>query len=685
MPRIKQLNPKFVKSIIAKGDGILNGEYEVNGYYFKLPESIDWHNNFNYSKWPASEGYKYFSSLLQQSFIDAPSKDEGMWPYSIQFAKNNEWVYLALAYKLSGEEKYANKIAALFKEFKAQNEIGFGINFASVSVCAERLVSWLMTFELIEDKFIGLFTELGFNDYFNRQFDFVYERAVNRPRESERHERVVALACLYGVLLQAGGRIAPALTKVYKKLKEEILYQTVSDGAHISSSPAFLFSIYKSMLYTLVLSKKSSAARPSPSPDSAFKDAVFIDAFKRISANLTSMASPNGMLPNIGDYYGCFFLPFDERSPLDLRPSLQSASYLLMDKNLKFLTAENKISEIVMLFGDEGAAEYNAMPVSAAEVFTSKHEDSGYFCVTTPYDPFGDNNGAARLIFNSGGRIRPDHCDKNFEFLSHNDLHNIIISHGGVDFIGDSGPALFIKNKEINFYKKNLSAHNGVVLNKTNFSCSRAEAYMPESFRHHEDGGARLVSSTHKGYQSLDMDALVRRTIVMINSDYLLIMDDVFNGRKKPIYFDIDLFFHSPPDITIESVSSPNNKNLLVYNSRSSEAKMVNLNHCAQKISGAVYRASNNPLAGWHSSAAGQTNESGTVIQSIRFAKLPVRIYNLFYLVKSDDNINSITKKLRMNLNKINSSIEIYHHDFKDSIKINDKFEVDFKRTAVRI
>ena len=684
-PRIKQLNPKFSKSVIAKADGILSGEYEINGFYYKLPDSIDWHNNFNYSKWPAAEGHKYFSSLFQQSVIDAPSKAEGIWPYSIQFAKNNEWVYLALAYKLSGDDKYANKIVDLFKEFKAQNDIGFGINFAFVSVCAERLVSWLMTFELVEDKFTDLFTALGFHDYFNRQFDYVYERVVSRPRESERHERAVALACLYGVLLQVGGRIAPALTKVYKKLKEEILYQTVSDGAHISSSPAFLFSIYKSMLYSLILSKKTSAARPSSSPDSAFKDAVFIDAFKRISLHLTAMAAPNGLLPNIADYYGCFFLPFDERSPLDLRPSLQSASYLLMDKNFKFLTAENKISEIVMLFGEDGAAEYNVMPVSVSEVFSSRLEDSGYFCVTTSCDPFGDNNAAARLIFNYGGKIQHNHDYKNFEFLVHNDLHNIIISHGGVDFIGDSGPALFIKNKEINFYKRNLSAHNGVVLNKTNFSSSRSDVYMPESFRHYEDGGACLVSSTHKGYQGVDIDALVRRTIVMINCDYLLIMDDIFNSRKKPVYFDIDLFFHSPPDITIESVSSSNNKNLLAYNSRSSEAKMINLNHCAQKISGAVYRASNNPAAGWYSNAAGQTNESSTVIQSVRFAKLPVRIYNLFYLVKADDNLNSITKKLRMNLNKISSSIEICHRDYKDSIKINDKFEVDFNRSAVKI
>jgi hypothetical protein len=684
-PGIKRLNPKFVKSVIAKADGILSGEYELNGFYFTLPDSIDWHNNFNYSKWPASESHKYFSSLFQQSVFNAPSKDEGIWPYSIQFAKNNEWVYLALAYKFSGEDKYVYKIADLFKEFKAQNEIGFGINFASISVCAERLVSWLMTFELIEDKFIDLFTAIGFHDYFNRQFDHVYERAVNRPRDSERHERAVTLACLYGVLLQAGGRIAPALTKVYKKLKEEILYQTVSDGAHISSSPAFLFSVYKSMLYSLVISKKSSAARPSPSPDSAFKDAAFIDAFKRIGAHLTAMAAPNGMLPNIADYYGCFFLPFDERSPLDLKPSLQAASCLLMDKNLKFLTAENKISEIVMLFGEEGAAEYNAMPVSVAEVFSSRFEDCGYFCVTTPSDPFGDNNAAARLIFNYGGRIQRDQDYKNFEFLAHNDLQNIIISHGGVDFISDSGPALFIKNKEINFYKKNLSAHNSVVLNKTNLGCGGAEAFMPESFRHYQGGGVCLVSSTHKGYQSVGIDALIRRTIVMVNCDYLLIMDDVFNGRKKPFYFDIDLFFHSPPDITIESVSSPNNKNLLVFNSRSSEAKMINLNHCAQKISCAGYRASNNPAAGWHSSAAGQMNESSTVIQSVRFAKLPVRIYNLFYLVKADDNINPIAKKLRMNLNKINSSIEICHRDYKDSIKINDKFEVDFNRAAVRI
>ncbi|HBC75133.1 MAG TPA: hypothetical protein DC017_09885 [Candidatus Wallbacteria bacterium] len=682
--RLNQLNPGFVKNIISRADAILAGEYELNGVYFKVGEQIDWHNDFNYSRWPAASGYKNMSADFYDALGAGPEKEEGIWPYGVQFAKNNEWVWLALACGITGADQYALKIADLFKSFAAGNEIGCGINFMSDAVCAERLVSWLMAFELIEEKYGALFNELGFHEYFNRQFDHIYERVVNRPQAANRHERIISLSCIYGVLLQVGGRIAPAVAKVYKKLKEEVSLQFNRDGGHVSASPAFQLAVYKSLLYALILSKKSRGAQSLFAPNSAFDDAEFTDAFGRMSRYLSALAKPDGELANIADYYSYFFLPFDEFSPVDLKPSLQMASYLLMDGGLKFLTGGSKISGIAMIFGQEAIESYNSLQVEISEAASMRFAESGYFTLTSPVNSFGRGNAATHFVFNTGGSSRVKDTLKNLEFLAHNDLHNMILSYGGANFIGDAGPALFVKNGDIGRYQKTLSAHNCVVINKTHFD-RFCEYRLPESFRHFEDSRSCLVSSTHKAYVSAGIEALVRRTVLLINGDYMLVMDDVFNGRKKPSYLDIDVTFHSPPDITVESASTINNKEILIYNSRSSESKLLNLTYSLQKVTTAVHRASLSPFAGWHSDAAAQTNESASVIHSARFAKLPVRIYNLFYFVRPGESVQALLKKIKMNLNKVSASIDISHRDYKDSIKINEKFEVDFKRITVKI
>ncbi len=679
---VKSVNPWFVKRIMNKADGIMESEYEINDFYYKLNEDINWHNDFNYSNWPADEGYKSMSSRFYDCLRGGSiNKEDGVWPASIQFAKNNEWVYLALAYKLSGKEKYARKVASLFKSFKAGNEIGFGINFFSISVCAERLLSWLMTFELLEDVADDLFDGTEFYDYFNRQFDFAYERIINRPREHERHERITALACLYGIMLQIGGRSAPAVVKAYKKLKEELAFQINPDGAHISMSPVVTLSIYKAIIYAMIISRKAVLmAGPSSSGDFVFCDEEFRDTLGRIGAFLSFMAAPDGCLYNISDYYSFFFMPFDECSSVDIVPSLQAASYLLMDGGLKFLTAEHKIAEIAMIFGTQGVGAYNELPVNAPETLHSYFKESGYFCVNGHIDPFGDKNRSLRLIFNTGAPSTVKDMEK-FSFFLHNDIFNIAISSDGVNFISDSGPALFVKNRKIADYKKNLSAHGGIVVNKTFFEAVSVSAART-GFKYCENGGAYFVTCTHDAYQSVGIDASVRRSILMINGDYILIMDDIFNSRKKSLYLDVDISFHAPPEIVIES-AGPNYRNMLIFNSRRRESKMVLLNHCSQKIVSSVHRASLEPLAGWHSFMASQLNESSTLIQSARFTKMPLRVYNLLCFVRSDEAVSSIVKNLKMSYNKINSCIEICHRNFKDSIKVNEKYEVDFQRVKI--
>ncbi|HOT76621.1 MAG TPA: heparinase II/III family protein, partial [Candidatus Wallbacteria bacterium] len=681
---IKRLDPKFAKKVVSKADAIILGEYEIHDIYYKLGDNIDWHDDFNSSRWPAGKSYKNIYSDFYECMINgAASGNSARWPLNIQFSKNNEWVLLALAYKFSGDDKYVKKIADLFKSFKEQNEIGCGINFVSEAASAERLVSWLMCFELVEERHAALFAEIGFHEYFNRQFDHIYERVASRPFENARHERVIALSCLYGVLLQVGGRIAPAVAKLFKKLKDELLFQICPDGGHITGSTALQLAIYKSLLFALVVARKASR-EGSKFAGAAYDDAEFMDAFARMSRYMAALARPNGEALNIADNYLYFYLPFDESYPLDIKPSLQLASYILMDKKMKYLTGANKIIGIAMIFGNEGIEKYNGLLVEAPEAHASRFDQSGYFAVTSPVNSFAESNAAAHLVFDFGGSPRPKEENEKFDFFRHADLHNIVLSHGGANFISDCGPSFFIKNVEINRYIKEISAHNSVILNKTHFD-ARSDCRLPESFKRYEDESVCLVSSTHKGYHVAGIDAFVRRTILMVSRDYVLIMDDVFNGRKKPSYADIDVIFHSPPGITIESSMPQLQKNLLIYNSRSSEAKILNLTFSAQKISSAVYRASLSPVFGWHSSSASEVCESTTVVHSARFAKLPVRIYNLFYMANAEDNTGSLIKKLKMNLNKVNSSIEISHRDFKDSIKINDKFEVDFMRSAVKI
>ena len=680
--RLAGLNSKFLGSITQKADSVCNDEYEILGKTFRFEGGPDWHYNFTSAHWPSDRHFKELAEPLYKCLYSPLEKSEGEWLYNAFLSRHCEWVSLALAYKIKKDEKYSNKIIELFNDFKSANKIGYGINYVSAASAAERLINWSYVHCLLKDLRPGeKLIKAGFLERLNEEFKHILSR-LNSISGDAAHEILIASSCLYSIAMIYGDmeNRKLALPKLFKMFKSELIKQTSEDGGHISSSCGLQLMTYKSVLNAMIISYKRCENKPG-SPDyefSAYHDKQIKERFLAMTDFLTYVSKPDGDIVNFSDNYIHFDPPFDADGAFDIKPFLQIASFLYDISSLKFLTANHKITEIAMLFGEKGIKHFNELAVTIPSIHMKRFEDSGYITSVSEFNSFGHSNAASHIIFDTG-RPKNNLMSAEAGSLEHSDTLNFSLSSGGANFICDSGSSFFFNKHRLSDYQKSQMAHNGITLNKLSFDV-KSEHFMPEGFREYSLGDITLFSSSHSGYQLAGLDAFVRRTVIFIKPYYVLLLDDVFNLRKKPSYFDVDISFHTPPDITPENLNSFFHRNCMSLNSRRSEAKLILISYSMQKILTSFFRGSLSPMAGWHSQDNCNVAEAGSIICSARFAKLPLRIYSLLYFVNADDSINVVNKKLKMNLNRVSSAIEVIHREFKDHIKINEKFEVEFKR-----
>jgi len=596
---------------------------------------------------------------------------------------------LGLAFKFTSDPKYASCAFAFLRGFRQKTRPGRGISYASPAAVAQRAVSWALCRELFKKcEADNPFETSGFLTDLAAEVSYALGRVSSVDNMPCPAEILMCLLPVYGLLIlnpdfpERRSLVEKVFVDIQKYLSELIN----SEGAYLDGSLPALYSIYQGMVFALVSSFKAGAdpaARLKLSLDPAFLGKIF-----SVTDFLRSMALPDGRLPMISDHFPGFHLPFSYKEGLDLLPLFQLASFITGERELKYLTANHKVSEIMMIFGEEGVSKFAALPVSPVREMRTAFERSGYYVSSSSYGPYSETASATRVFFDAGVQPAPEGENPWKCALSHADMQSFGIYHGGTDFICDAGPSIVHGGNKYGEHLRSARAHNVVILGRSAFySADRdlgtVQMPMPHNVKFSDEGDKASFSCTHDGYEAAGLEASVRRMMLFVKPYYLLVVDDVLSSRKRPSLIDAEIYFHLSPDVITAESNSFFHSHPVVLRSRKSEARILMITNSMQKVTTSFYRGSQKPFLGWHSPECGIVSESTTIINSISLAKAPFRVCELFYFINSDDNFGALAKTIKFKADKPGQDMEIYHRGMKDVIKINEKMEFELYRNRV--
>ncbi|MFX0141489.1 MAG: alginate lyase family protein, partial [Candidatus Hodarchaeota archaeon] len=418
---------EFAENILQKKFSI----FEKN-YIFK--DKINWHYSFfrNYN-WP----FKNSNEIeIRPKNVEVDVK------YVWEFNRHQYFNYLGVLYFISGEEKYAIAFKNQILNWIRDNPPLIGVNWYSGLEISLRLTSWIFTLMLLYES-----KEINNNDFFQLIFKSMYQHAYYLKNFYLRRSFNHTVGELFGLYFFS--KIFTGIKpfnrwerKFSKRLKNQIILQTRSDGVNIEQSLNYhrfvleyfsLFSILK--------------------PNLGKKEKRLIE---KMYEYLLYMIKPNGSFPLIGDFDDgkVHILNFYEK---DLYKQLINLGAILFKrKDFKF-ASDKLFPNNILLTSLNHIRTFNELQPKKPKNFFKYFKNSGYFIIRNNWD---EN---ANYLFVDFGKFGPQTAAH-----SHSSITNFIFSYKGKDIIVDSGTYTYNKSWDKRNLFRSSKSHNVLTINDQN-------------------------------------------------------------------------------------------------------------------------------------------------------------------------------------------------------------------------
>jgi hypothetical protein len=594
---LAQLTPQARDLGLASAESVCLGRFDLLGYRgLSFGEPIDWLLD------PVS-GRR--SSLVHWSSIE-PTDFAAVGDCKLVWELNRHQflVTLGIAYRASGDERYAEAFAGLLTEWSLANPPGLGINWASSLEVSLRLVSWCWALSLFR-KSPRLTPELfssvlaGIGSHASH-----VERYLSRHFSPNTHLTGEALGLFHaGVLFQELKSAARWRALGQGILEEEIARQVTSDGVYFEQSTGYQRYTVEIYLHYLVLAERNGL------PVSG----AVRESLQRMLDVLLALRRPDGGMPAIGDADGGCVVPLAPRAPGDLRGIFATAAVVFQRPDYAW-AAEGVQPEALWLVGPAAVAASQALaaapPVEASRAFAV----GGYVVMRSGWQP-----DAHHLVFDVG----PLGCADSAPH-GHADLLSVQLSAFGEPYLVDPGTYAYSSDRAARDHFRGSGAHATVEVD------DQAQAEPAGAFGWRQWPQARLhrfvstpeldfADASHDAYARLRDPVVHRRRVVFVRSPgYWVLVDDLIGASEH----DLRLRFpFAPLSVSAEPggwvrAVSPGGRALLLR----AFARVPLRVRIAQ--------GSSSPLEGWVSPDFGR-REPAPVVVLDAVARLPLRIVTL--------------------------------------------------------
>jgi hypothetical protein len=479
----------------------------------QLGAAIPWHRDvLNGYDWRPRTFYRQVPVPYDRADMKVP------W----EMARCQHLVTLGMAFRASGEERYAREVVAQIDDFIAQNRPGYGINWVSTMDVAIRATSWLWAHELIagaevvSDEFVtNLVASLIAHARHIEENISVYEGGVTTNHTVADYAGLAYLGLMLPEL-RSSRRWADA---GIDGLAECMRRHTSSDGVDYENSLAYHRLVTEMYLGALVLAERNGRSFPI----------AFRDSLERMVEFVIHYGRPDGLAPLVGDSDdGRWHVLADYSGwePRDHRHLLGPAAAIFGRADFAAATA-----------GSSAAAEEAAWLVGPKAAGA---------LAADPHEPIALTSRA----FAAGGRYVMRHVDHyalvsadevgtgGFGNHKHNDILGYELAVGGRPAIVDCGSYIYLRDRAARTAFRSTRAHNTLMVE------GLEQNAMTDAFRMRPDSRvqvhewrtgrrADILDVSHSGYESCPAPVRHRRRLGMMKEPFAWLVVDSLEGSGE--------------------------------------------------------------------------------------------------------------------------------------------------------
>jgi hypothetical protein len=526
---LRERFPDSSPGIIEAADRTLRKEFDLLGYrHLFFGDPIDWHLD------PVTRRRAPLLHWTRLDPLDATAVGDSKVVWELN---RHQWlVRLGQAYRLTGDERYAEGFAGTIRDWQQANPPGTGINWASSLEAAFRLISWCWALSLFRGS-TALTPRLRADlvEGIARHAARV-ERYLSYYFSPNTHLTGEALGLFYvGVLFP----LLPAAPR-WRQLGVDILIresarQILADGVYMEQSTCYQRYTAEIYLHFLILAARNHIPVPSSVME---RVAALLDA-------LLVLRRPDGLLPQIGDADGGWLLPIESRRPADASGVFSMAAAVMRRGDYAW-AAGGLAPEVLWFLGTEGARAADRLesrPPAGPPSRLLRH--GGYAVIRSAWSGEAD-----QIILDVG----PLGCGVSGGH-GHADLLGIQCSFRGHPYIVDPGTFRYTEGEGWRSYFRGTAAHSTVDIDGAGQAVTRGPfgwANRPAAhlIRWESTASRDVAEGEHRAYGRLRDAVVHRRKVIFEKSQHCIVVDDL-EGRAE---HRVDVRFQfAPMSVTIDT------------------------------------------------------------------------------------------------------------------------------------
>lgn len=443
-------------------------------------------------------------------------------------------VTLAQAYRISGELRYLQTLAAHLDSWFRQCPYALGPNWASALEPAMRLINWSAVWSFIGGATSPLFQLADYPDLRKRWMDSVYLhvhfiRGHFSEHSSANNHLIGELAGVW-VATQSWPYWAnfSAWSNVAQyRLEIEALKQHAPDGVNREQAVAYQQFVVDLLLICGLVARK---ARRDFS-------AAYWSRLESALSFFVAIIDSDGHLPMIGDGDDALVLRLNQAPDWDCYRSLLATGAILFERaDFKF-KAKTLDDKTRCLLGAHADADFAALPVLPAPA-ASQFRDGGYYVLGCDFDTATE----MRIVIDAG--------PLGYESIAahgHADALAFTLSLGGREFLIDPGTYAYHTERLWRDYFRGTSAHNTVRVDGLDQSTAggnflwikHAHAWCEAVDA--DDACIQRFIGAHDGYRRLGDPVTHRRSFTLDVPARAVTLVDSFDCARTHVY---EGFFH---------------------------------------------------------------------------------------------------------------------------------------------
>lgn len=629
--------PHSRDQIVSDAEQILDGRFNLLGYHdLCFGDPVDWHLD------PISGHRAPLVHWSRVRFLDPSAVGDSKVTWELN---RHQWlVCLGQAYRLTGNERYAEAFSRYVQEWMRANPPGMGINWASSLEVALRLISWCWTLHLFRTS-SALSPEL-----FLKMLVGIWAHATHVERylsyyfSPNTHLTGEALGLFYA------GIVFPELrpAKRWRTLGERILIeqierQTHPDGVYFEQSTCYQRYTVEIYLHFMILASRNGVMIPK-----AVEERV-----QRLCDVLLSVRRPDGSMPSVGDADGGWILPLATRNPDDLSAVLSTAAALFARSDLAW-GAGGLTVETLWLLGSEGSKAFEAIRRAAPSRSSDLFADGGYVIMRNGWGP--DSH---QLTFDVG----PLGCTTSGGH-GHADLLSIQCSIFGEPCLVDPGTYCYTADKDWRNFFRGTAAHSTVMVDGE----GQAAPTGPFSWKIRPRARLRrwisedafdFADADHDAYSYLSDPVTHRRRVVFVKPRYWVLVDDLEGAAEHQVAL---RFQFAPMEVTVDRslwarAKTPGGCGLLIRP------------FATVPLRADVFKGETDPIQGWVAPDYGQRRPAPVLVYATE-ARLPLRLVTLLMPTENSAALPPIVTTLKGNDSRL---VGVILSDWRESICVDDR------------